>query len=123
MKAELVRIALIPYFVLLLVICNWNVKLYSAVTLNSFYFLEYILFIFCGLAIARLMDVSQSTYRQKSARIIIIVNLVVLLGLFLLGFLRIFVFFDVRYFYQISFLLFGYYAYLLVISLRKGEEP
>ena len=46
MKADLVRIALIPYFVLLLVICNWNVKLYSAVTLNSFYFLEYILFIF-----------------------------------------------------------------------------
>lgn len=118
MKADLVRNALIPYFVLLLVICNWNVKLYSAVTLNSFYFLEYILFIFCGLAIARLIDVSQSTYRQKSARIIIIVNLVVLLG-----FLRIFVFFDVRYFYQISFLLFGYYVYLLVISLRKGENP
>lgn len=123
MKADLVRIALIPYFVLLLVICNWNVKLYSAVTLNSFYFLEYILFIFCGLAIARLMDVSQSIYRQKSARIIIIVNLVVLLGFFLLGFLRIFVFFGVRYFYQISFLLFGYYVYLLVISLRKGENP
>lgn len=123
MKADLVRIALIPYFVLLLVICNWNVKLYSAVTLNSFYFLEYILFIFCGLAIARLMDVSQSIYRQKSARIIIIVNLVVLLGFFLLGFLRIFVFFDVRYFYQISFLLFGYYVYLLIISLRKGENP
>ena len=123
MKADLVRITLIPYFVLLLVICNWNVKLYSAVTLNSFYFLEYILFIFCGLAIARLMDVSQSTYRQKSARIIIIVNLVVLLGFFLLGCLRMFVVFDVRYFYQISFLLFGYYVYLLVISLRKGENP
>ncbi|WP_195269245.1 hypothetical protein [Eubacterium sp. 1001713B170207_170306_E7] len=123
MKADLVRIALIPYFVLLLVICNWNVKLYAAVTLNSFYFLEYILFIFCGLAIACLMDISQSTYRQKSARIIIIVNLAVLLGFFLLGFLRIFVFFDVRYFYPVSFLLFGYYLYLLVISLRKGEQP
>ncbi|RHO60517.1 hypothetical protein DW091_03345 [Eubacterium sp. AM05-23] len=121
MKADLVRIALIPYFVLLLVICNWNVKLYAAVTLNSFYFLEYILFIFCGLATARLMDISPGTYAQKSARIIIIVNLVVLLGLFLLGILQIFVFFDVRYFYQISFLLFGYYLYLLVISLRKGE--
>lgn len=30
MKADLIRLAVVPYFVLLLLICNWNVKLYGA---------------------------------------------------------------------------------------------
>lgn len=122
MKADLIRLAVVPYFVLLLLICNWNVKLYGAVTLHSFYYVEFLIFILCGLALAVLCSVSRDTFRKRGARIIVIVNLVVLLILYLIAYGHVLTFFEIQYFYPVLFLLFGYYLYLLFMCLRKGEE-
>lgn len=122
MKADLIRLAVVPYFVLLLLICNWNVKLYGAVTLHSFYYVEFLIFILCGLALAVLCSVPRDTFRKKGARIIVIVNLVVLLILYLIAYGHVLIFFEIRYFYPVLFLLFGYYLYLLFMCFRKGEK-
>ncbi|MDO4287726.1 MAG: hypothetical protein Q4C55_00935 [Eubacterium sp.] len=119
-----IKLILIPYIILgVVILCDLLLQK-NAATLQyvmHYFVLSQLSYILTGVLLGILNRNLEKIYALKSTKIIILCNLCLMLVFYIVGYLGISFFINIKNFVLFDFILIGYYVYLLVCSLKAKK--